>query len=97
MDLRTFVHRTIADIMSGVDDARREFGVAVAPGVVNGKPVYEARTVDFEIAITSSSDGSGGVKVVAIADVSGSVKQESMNRISFSVPVYFNQMENPNE
>ena len=89
MKLDEFVKRSLVEITKGVAEAQEDSLLYVAPGYVNGERQDEGQKVSFEIAVTVSSEGGGGISVFSIGDVKGSHSKETANRISFEVPVYF--------
>jgi hypothetical protein len=89
MKLDEFVKQTLLEITKGVADAQEETLLFIAPGVVNGVDRDDAQSVSFEVLVTVSSEGGGGISVFNMGDLKGSLTKETANRISFEVPVYF--------
>lgn len=89
MKLDGFVKQTLPDITSGVAAAQEDTKLFIAPGFVNGERQDQGQKVSFEVSVTVSSEGGGGISVFSIGDVKGSHSKETANRISFEVPVYF--------
>lgn len=89
MRLDEFVKQTLLDITNGVARAQSEAKLWIAPGKVEGEPVNSPQMVSFEVAVTVSKEGSGGVSVWSIGEMKGGASTESVNRISFEIPVYF--------
>jgi hypothetical protein len=87
--LDEFVKQTLLDITNGVAQAQAEAKLWIAPGMVEGEPRNTPQMVSFEIAVTVNKEGSGGVSVWSIGELKGGASSESVNRISFVVPVYF--------
>lgn len=69
-----------------------KFASAIAPGYVEGASIVEPQMISFEVAVTTSKEGEGGISVWSVADAKGSLSSEHFNKISFSVPVYFQAM-----
>ena len=61
----------------------------IAPGYVDGEKVFGAQLVSFEINVTVAKEGSGGIQVLSLGDIGGKASSEHTNKISFSVPIYF--------
>lgn len=89
MKLDEFVKQTLLDITNGVAQAQAEAKLWIAPGKVEGEPRITPQMVSFEVAVTVNKEGSGGVSVWSVGEVKGGASSESVNRISFEVPVYF--------
>ncbi|MGE0503089.1 MAG: hypothetical protein AB7I79_19645 [Rhizobiaceae bacterium] len=89
MKLDEYVKQTLLDITKGVSDAKDDSLLWIAPGYVDGEKVFAAQLVSFEIAVTVSKEGGGGIRVLAIGDLAGKGTTEHTDRISFSVPIYF--------
>jgi hypothetical protein len=96
MELKEFVTRTILDITNGVYEARRSAPLAIAPGFIEGKLIVEPQMIDFEVAVTTTKEGGGGISIWSVAEAKGKLSSEHINKISFSVPVFF-QAENPSK
>ncbi len=90
MKLDEFVKVALLDITNGVVSAQKETLLYIAPGYINGKKIDKAHKVKFEVTVTISKEGGGGIKVLSLADLKGSAKSESTNKLSFEVPVYLN-------
>ena len=90
MKLDEFVKNSLLDITKGVADAQEEALLFIAPGSVEGEQQTEGQTVSFEVAVTVTGEGGGGISVLGIGEVKGAASKEAANRISFEVPVYFN-------
>ncbi|WP_143526110.1 hypothetical protein [Roseivivax lentus] len=89
MKLDEFVKQTLIDITKGVADAQEDALLYIAPGYVNGDRQDAQQTVSFEVAVTVNSEGGGGISVFSLGELKGKHAQETANRISFEVPVYF--------
>ena len=86
--LKEFVASSLSEVHDGILDAKRRSGTWIAPGKVADKDVWGQQLVTFDVAVTTTTEGSGtvGIKVV---NLSGGRTQQAVNRIQFSVPVYF--------
>jgi len=89
MKLQEFVKQTLLDIGNGVSDAQNASPLWIAPGLVEGKKVTEPQYVSFEIAVTINKEGGGSISVLSVAEAKAEGKFEQINKITFSVPVYF--------
>lgn len=90
MNLDQFVKRTLLDITNGVEQAQREALLFIAPGSINGKRLEEAQNVKFEVTVSVSKEGSGGISVLSLGDIKAQGKSEHINKLTFDVPVHFN-------
>ena len=90
MKLDEFVKSTLLDITKGVAAAQEETLLFIAPGFVEGERQTGGQVVSFEVAVTVSGEGGGGISVMGIGELKGSASRESANRISFEVPVFLN-------
>ncbi|PRY77661.1 hypothetical protein CLV80_105144 [Yoonia maritima] len=90
MKLDEFVKNTLLDITKGVSEAQDESLLYVAPGFVEGEKQTEGQFVTFEVDVTVTGEGGGGISVLGIGELKGSASREAANRISFQVPVHFN-------
>lgn len=90
MKLDEYAKQTLPDITNGVEQARRETLLFIAPGSANGKKVTSPQTVKFEVAVTVSTQAGGGIKVFSLGDLKAEGSAEHVNKISFEVPVYLN-------
>lgn len=96
MKLSDFIAETVAEISKGVRQAREaEVFPWIAPGHVENKPVWKAKDIQFDIAVTEASGGKGGISVVGFGNIGGETRTETVNRISFSLPVYFEGIGGP--
>ena len=89
MKIVKYVAQTLIDISKGVARAKTNALVGIAPGYVDGEKVFKEQLVSFEIITTVTNEGSGGVSVLSLADLKAGSNIEKTNKISFSVPVYF--------
>ena len=89
MKLDDFVKQALLDITNGVAAAQEETKLFIAPGVIAGQELADGQSVIFEVAVTLNSSGGGGISVFSMGEVKGEISKETMNRISFEVPVYF--------
>jgi hypothetical protein len=87
--IKDFVRETLIQIVQGVDEARVKSDISIAPAYVEGELKTEGSQVHFEIAVTTSKEVDGGLKVLTIADLGANIRSESLNRVSFDVPVWF--------
>ena len=99
MDLKTFVTKTLQQIVAGIKEAQASEGGSVnaemfgtATGhLINGGTSGTFTRVDFDVAISAESSGGakGSLKVFSVggAEAGGERKSGYANRISFSVPV----------
>ena len=90
MKLEEFVKNTLLEITKGVAGAQEETPLFIAPGVVEGEPQTGGQMVSFEVAVTVSGGGGGGISVLGIGEIKGNAAREAVSRISFAVPVFFN-------
>ncbi len=89
MKLDEYVEKTLVDIANGVSRARQNAPVGIAPASVDGISVATAQMVQFEITVVVSKGAEGGIKVFALGSAGASADSEHSNRISFEIPVYF--------
>lgn len=90
MLLKDYIKQTLLDITQAVGEARREACLCIAPGRFNDKEQNDPSMVAFEIAVTVSKDGGGKIEIFSVVATGGNYSTESFNKVSFSVPVYFN-------
>ncbi len=87
MELKDFIKETLVEIIEGVKDAQG----AIDSGSVVGRRQESAQTVDFDVAVTTSSATEGGGKVsvmgIGSAGLEGSTSSEAVTRIKFAVPI----------
>ena len=76
-------------VTEGVFEAKNDAKFWIAPGFVEGNKILEPQLIQFEVGVTVSKEGNGHITVFSIAEAGGKAKSEHVNRISFSVPVYF--------
>lgn len=105
--LKSFVKQALLDITNGVDEARNESPVNIAPGYVEGKLQVDAQHIEFDVAVSvereekGQTKGGGSVTVISVlkaeVGVEGNAgeKRSENNRIKFSVPVYFQAPKKP--
>lgn len=89
MKLDEYVRQTLLDITKGVSEAKDASLLWIAPGYVDGEKVFSAQLVSFEIVVTASKGGGGGIHVLSIGELGAKGSSEHTNKISFSVPIYF--------
>lgn len=94
MNLQDFIKETLVEIMQGVRDAQQEIGAntsgepATVTGTIVGSNVLQQ--VDFDVAVTTTSESGGGAKVSVLgigAGMDGKSSTEAVSRIKFSVPI----------
>ncbi|MCM2291048.1 hypothetical protein NAC44_01735 [Allorhizobium sp. BGMRC 0089] len=90
MKLDEFVKQALLDITNGVAEAQRQSQLYIAPGYVEGKRIEKPQEVKFEVSVTTSAEGGGGIKILSFGDVKASGKTESTNKLTFEVPIQFN-------
>jgi len=77
MKLSDFIHETLRDISIGVTKAKHEVGdlTAIAPGSLNGERVSVETEVNFDVAVTATTEEikvkGGGVRAGAAIKVLG--------------------------
>ena len=89
MKIDDYVAQTLVDISKGVERAKKEALVGIAPGYVDGEKVFSEQLVTFEIVTTVSKEAGGGIQVLSLAELKAGGNVENTNRVSFSVPVFF--------
>lgn len=89
MKLKDFVKQTLVDITNGVSEAQQGAPLWIAPGRVEGEIVTSPQMVFFEVAVTTNTEGSGEISVWSAIKAKAEGTVENVNKISFSVPVYF--------
>ncbi|MDH6269651.1 hypothetical protein M2360_005079 [Rhizobium sp. SG_E_25_P2] len=90
MKLDEFVKQSLLDITNGVVEAQKQSMVYIAPGYVNGKRIEQAHDVKFEVSVTVSVEGGGGIKVLSFGELKAGANSENSSKLSFEVPIYFN-------
>ena len=90
MKLEESVEQTLMDITNGVFAAQTKSPASIAPGLVEGVKITTPQMISFEVAVTTSKEGGGGINISSIIEAGGSMNSEYINKISFNVPVYFN-------
>jgi hypothetical protein len=88
--LEEFVKQALLDITNGVAAAKKESKLAIAPGAIENEKITVPQLVAFEVAVTLNSSGGGGISVFSMGEIKGDFSRETVNRLSFEVPVYFN-------
>ena len=93
MELEKFVAEALLQVTRGVTRAKGEATVLIAPAYDDGDNdtsfVDAPNEVSFEVAVTTTKEGGGGIKVFSIGEASGKVSSEQLSKISFAVPVFF--------
>ena len=89
MKIDQYVAQTLIDISKGVQKAKEQARVGIAPGYVDGVKVFTEQLVQFEIVTSVSKEVDGGINVLSIADIKAGGNVENTNRITFAVPVFF--------
>ena len=89
MKLDDYIKQTLLDITKGVAAAQKETSLWIAPGYFNGEKVSVPQLVSFDIAVVVNKEGSGGIQVWSFGEAKAKGSFEQSNRISFSVPIYF--------
>ena len=97
MRLDDFVRQTLIDITNGVTEAQKKSKLYIAPGYIEGMKLTSPQMVDFEIAVTVNKEAGGGIQIWSLGDVKASGHSINVNKISFSVPVYFQSPTELNE
>ena len=97
MKLDEYVKQTLLDITEGVSAAQAVSKHWIAPGYVDGEKVFQAQLVSFDIGVTVSKEAGGGIQVWSFGDLKAKGTAEHTNRISFSVPIYFQAPANRQE
>jgi hypothetical protein len=89
MKLDDYIKQTLLDITNGVSAAQQESLHWIAPGHVEGKKILSPQLISFDIAVTVSKEGGGGIQVWSFGELNAKGSAEHSNRIQFSVPIYF--------
>ncbi len=89
MKLEKYIEQAILDITNGVAAAQKQSYHWIAPGSLNGKKISDHSSIEFEIAVTVNGEGSGSIDVFSLGKPGGAASTEHVNKVSFSVPVYF--------
>ncbi|MDK3020528.1 hypothetical protein [Pseudodonghicola flavimaris] len=106
VSIKDFVKAALLEISDAVVEARKESRVNIAPGYVEGIAQIEPQSVQFEllVEVTSESTKAGDAKVEvpvlgivrASAGIDAKNNRNTTNsqKISFSVPIYFQAPKN---
>jgi len=89
MKLDEYIKQSLLDISRGVSAAKEGSSLWIAPGYVDGQKVFSEQLINFEIAVTVNKEGGGGIQVWSLGELSAKANSEHINRLSFSVPIYF--------
>jgi hypothetical protein len=89
ISIQEFVRDALLQIVKGVDEARDQTDISIAPSFVEGNLQKLGNSVHFDLSITISKDAKGGLKVANIVEVGGTASSMTLNRVSFDVPVWF--------
>jgi len=81
--LEEFVKNTLLDIPKGVAEAQEETLLCIAPAIVEGERQTEGQFVAFEVAVTVTGEGGGGISVLGLGELKGAASREAAGRISF--------------
>ena len=96
MKLSDFISQTLAEVSAGVLKAQSERANSwIAPGHVEGQPVWAPQLVEFDVAVTDATSGEAGISVLSVGKVGGSHSREQVGRVRFSIPVYFEGLGGP--
>ena len=96
MELDTFIEETLNNIARGVRNARsKQNSPWIAPGHVEDKPVWKAQNVEFDVAVTTSTGADGGIKILGVGSAGADHRNEHIQKIKFSIPVYFEAIGGP--
>lgn len=100
MELRTFISKTLLDIVGGVEDAQKELPIGIViPATAKTYQAVEARisevqVVDFEVTVRADERAGSEAKLNVVAAVfGGGLKGESGTSgghaatLKFSVPI----------
>lgn len=90
MELDEYIEKSLVAISKGVTEAQSKAAVTIAPSGIEGKLNFEPQFVKFEIEVTTSAEGGGGIKVLTFGDASAKASSGRAHRLSFEVPVHFN-------
>lgn len=90
MKLDEYVKQTLLDITKGVDQAKREASLHIAPSSIDGQKLTEPQMARFEVAVTVTAEGGGGIRVFSLGDLKAQGGSAHTNTIAFEVPIYFN-------
>ncbi len=101
MELQEFIATTLKNIADGVQQAAKNLGhenseAAINPRTSDSKFGYNAQTVDFDIAVTTTESKGGSAKAgIKVLGAEGQAKKEdsTVSRIRFSVPMGFGYTE----
>lgn len=63
MKLDEFVKQTLLDITNAVYEAKTESFVSIAPGRFMNTIIPDPQLISFEVAVTTSKEGGGGISV----------------------------------
>jgi len=88
--LDEYIEKSLIDISKGVTAAQKKANVTIAPGAIEGKPVFEPQMVKFEVEVTTSLDGGGKINVLSLADLNIGGERMKSHKLTFEVPVHFN-------
>ena len=89
MNIDEYVAKTLIEISKGVERAKKEALVGIAPGYVDGEKVFSEQLVHFEIMTSVTKEGGGSIKVLSLADIEAGGHFENTNKVTFAVPVFF--------
>lgn len=78
MKVDEYIAQTLIDISKGV-----------ASGYIDGEKAFKKQLVSFETITTVTHEGGGSIQVLSLADLKAGTNIEKTNKISFSVPVFF--------
>jgi hypothetical protein len=94
MKLQDFVEKTLLEITRGVAEAQKKASVWIAPGRVEGDVEKSPSHVNFEVGVTTNAEGGGQIEILSFVKSSVKGASQHTNKISFSVPVYYQAPKN---
>lgn len=106
MELKEFIKGVLSDIANAVKESQeelKEIAVVNPPNNVSTHPMggkvssYDKHTIDFDIAVSASSEKDKGVGIKVFSAIGGEMASNSTSqeysRIKFSIPVYLSRGE----
>jgi len=93
MELKEFIKTVLVDVCEAKNAVEEG---AIAPGSIDGVLVEREQLINFEISVSASDSleggGEGKIQVLSLGVAAGTKvnkETQSINKISFQVPVYY--------
>ena len=89
MKLKNFITSALLERTEGIVDAQKRSQLQFTHGTVEGKKATDPQMLKIDLQVATSGIGGGSIDVLGLGQLGAKVTAESIQAVTFEIPVYF--------